>query len=126
MQVTGLDHYNIVGTADELSRVIAFYTEVLDLTEGYRPGFGVDGAWLYAGDHALLHLTRVDKGPEHRQTGNFNHVALRCQGLDEILRRLDAREMSYQRVRVEELDVTQIFLVDPSGVRIELSFVGEK
>lgn len=126
MQVIGLDHYNIRGTGKEIEEVKEFYCTVLGFAEGARPGFGIDGYWLYCEHHPLLHLTIVQQGAEERQTGNLHHIALRCQGLDEMVQRLTAHGVKYQQARVESLDITQIFFRDPAGVRIELSFVGEQ
>ena len=125
MQVIGLDHYNICGTAEEIREVRDFYCKVLGFTEGFRPGFGIDGSWLYTNGHALLHLTIVEDHVEKRDTGNLHHIALRCQGLEEMARTLTAHGVSYHRDRVESLGITQLFIHDPAGVRIELSFAGE-
>ena len=49
-----LDHVNI--RTRRLSVLRAFYTDVLGLKDGPRPPFGHPGAWLYAGDHPIVHL----------------------------------------------------------------------
>ena len=126
MQVIGLDHYNICGTEREIEDVRDFYCSVLGFTEGFRPGFGIDGCWLYANGHALLHLTIVEERTGKKETGNLHHIALRCQGLEEMVKTLTAHGVTCQRNRVESLDITQLFFHDPAGVRIELSFVGEQ
>lgn len=127
MKVIGLDHYNICGSRTEIDRVIRFYCEILGFTEGYRPSFGIDGSWLYIGEKPLVHLTVVDGGVDTSvATSNLNHIAINCEGLTSFQKAFDARGIDYQLERVAELDITQLFLFDPAGVRLELSFVGEK
>ena len=54
MAIRGIDHINI-GT-HRLEETRAFFRDVLGLTEGWRPDFPFGGAWLYAGDGAVVHL----------------------------------------------------------------------
>ncbi|HIF10953.1 MAG TPA: hypothetical protein EYQ81_14705 [Sneathiellales bacterium] len=58
MTVETLDHFTIV-TAD-LDTSVAFYTDVLGLENGKRPDLGFPGAWIYAGDKAVVHLLGSD------------------------------------------------------------------
>jgi len=127
MKVRGLDHYNICGSREEINEVRIFYCEVLGFIEGFRPGFGVDGCWLYIGDKPLVHLTVVEKSTGLRTaTGKLHHVALSCEGLESFKKVLDKRGIDYQLASVTEMDITQLFFLDPAGVRLELSFVGER
>ena len=57
MSVIGFDHYNLCGPRELLESLRVFYTEVVGLTDGYRPPFETFGFWLYAGEHAVLHLS---------------------------------------------------------------------
>lgn len=128
MRVKQIGHYNIEGTAKVIEDVKKFYIENLGFTEGYRPEFGIEGDWLYIGNAPLIHLTVVKEttGAEPApSTGNLHHVALDCEGFDECRQLLDEKKISYQVALVPELDMTQLFLHDPSGVCIELTFVEE-
>ncbi len=51
MVVKRLDHFNIKAPEGLLNRVKAFYIDLLDLKEGFRPDLPGKGAWLYNGDH---------------------------------------------------------------------------
>ena len=51
--VNDLDHVNITTTS--LKQSVEFYT-MLGLRDGYRPQFSFDGAWMYCGDRAVVHL----------------------------------------------------------------------
>jgi hypothetical protein len=58
-------------------------------------------------------------------TGSIHHVALRCQGYEETIGRLDARGADYQVNLVEAIGLRQIFTEDPNGVLLELNFFAE-
>ncbi|MDO6732187.1 hypothetical protein Q4577_19315 [Marinovum sp. 2_MG-2023] len=54
MQVRRLDHVNIQTT--QVEALVAWYGDILGLRTGPRPNFPFPGAWLYAGDAAVIHL----------------------------------------------------------------------
>ena len=117
--IGGLDHVNIETT--DLTSSVRFYERVLGLTVGWRPAFDVDGAWLYAGDQPVVHLVlrnSIHTGP----TGAIHHVALKASGLSETKRRLDKHQVAYTETIVPDLRVTQLFVDDPNGVKLELNF----
>ncbi len=58
------DHVNV--RTPNLQGMIDFYTEVLGLRLGPRPPFTFNGAWLYAGDQAVVHLVEVPEAPRPR------------------------------------------------------------
>mgnify|MGYP000188652562 CR=1 FL=1 len=68
-----LDHVN-VRTA-RLDAMIAWYGEMLGMNTGPRPDFDFPGAWLYAGDNAVIHLVGVDA-----PTGPPDNLALEPVG----------------------------------------------
>lgn len=119
-----LDHINIKAPGSILEKVKAFYMDLLDLTEGFRPAFPGRGAWLYCQDHPVIHLSQaetVEAAPGAAPC--LDHVAFRCDDYPEIQRRLNRMKVETQVFRVPELEMTQIFLKDPAGIRIELNFV---
>jgi len=81
MTIRKLDHVNI-RTAD-LAATRRFYTEVMGMTDGYRPPFDFPGIWIYAGDAPVIHVTDISKGsPRHpadgripEGTGMVDHIA---------------------------------------------------
>ena len=104
--------------------MVDFYGKALGLTPGPRPDFGIHGYWLYAGDEPILHLIQDD----NRETGGpsyLDHVALRCEGLQQAKARLDDAGISYGEMRIDELNQTQLFLNDPAGTSVELNFLGD-
>ena len=119
MPVVALDHYTI-GTAD-LDRAVAFYESAIGLKRGKRPDFNFPGAWLYAGERPIVHLFTED-GATPTRTGAFDHIAFTANGIDETRKRLDALGITYRHQGVPGTGMQQLFLTDPDGIRIELTF----
>jgi len=126
MAVQALNHINIVAEEKLLKRVRDFYVAVIGLTEGSRPGFSFKGYWLFAGDSALIHLMEPRPGIEasHQNTGAIDHFAFTCSNLEEMEQRIERSGVEYQISHYPARNLSQIFLRDPSGVRIELNFSG--
>jgi len=117
--IDALDHINI--ETIDLERSVRFYTELFGLKAGFRPMFDVEGVWLYSNEQALVHLVVrkfVNKGP----TGAIHHVAFKATDCDGFKSRLMKMQVPYDLLVVPELKVTQIFVVDPNEVRLELNF----
>lgn len=127
MEITGLDHYTLRVAPSELQGLRSFYVDVLGLPEGPRPDFDFPGHWLYAGAQAAVHLAGNQPAGEppvraDLPTGRFNHVALRASGLASTRGRLRALGIEWQEASVPGMPLHQVFLRDPAGVQIELSF----
>lgn len=127
LELLGIDHFTLRVTPDELAALRGFYVDVLGLREGARADFDFPGHWLYAGAQAVVHLAGNQpqgEAPAARDlpTGRFNHVALRAKGLAAMRSRLQAQGIDWQEAPVPGLPVHQLFLRDPVGLQIELSF----
>lgn len=123
--VRGLGHVNLRANADLIERLRRFYIDIIGLDEGPRPAFrsGSRGHWLYADSSDVMHLTVAPDGDTSpRATGHFNHLAFHCTGLAATRSRLDTAGINYATDIVDELGQTQLFLVDPAGIQIELTF----
>jgi len=132
MPVTQLEHYLVV--SDDVDVTRDFYRDVLGLTVGARPPLGFAGYWLYLGDIPCLHLAdrasyasykaRVGT-PVPRQTadtGAVDHIAFNATGFDDMLERLEQRQLSYRRNDLDDIGLKQIFIQDPNHVTLELNF----
>lgn len=119
MKGVRLDHATI--DTDDVAASVAFYGHFLGLKPGWRPPFGIGGAWLYAsdGDYPILHL--LEK-PRRDGAGMFNHIAFRGEGLHAYIDKLREARCWFEARPVDETPYTQIHHFDPNGVRIEITF----
>ena len=123
MSIVRIDHVNIAAEPSILERCRKFYVEVIGLVEGFRPPLSSRGHWLYAGDYAVVHLTETGTEGAGGVSGLLNHYALECDDGAAIIARLDALKVSYEVTRVPSSNRMQVFLHDPAGIGIELSFI---
>jgi extradiol dioxygenase family protein len=128
MSIIGLNHYNLRAPRSQMEKLKAFYCDVLGLVQGERPLLGSFGYWLYAGPECVLHLSEAapDETAASRTATcpvtTFDHVAFTCTDRTEMEARLKLNDVDFRMSEVPELEITQLFLQDPSGNGIELSF----
>ena len=108
--------------ARDLDATRDFYVDVLGLTVGPRPPFRFPGCWLYLGDRAVVHLADKSSDPGPADTGPIDHIAFEATGLAEMVARLEALAIPVRHRKVPDLGLHQIFIHDPNGVRIELTY----
>jgi catechol 2,3-dioxygenase-like lactoylglutathione lyase family enzyme len=108
--------------AQDLEATRDFYVDVLGLAVGPRPSFKSPGYWLYLGDQAVVHLANKDSDSENTGTGPIDHVAFEATGLKEMIARLEELAISVRHHKVPDLDLHQVFIHDPNGVKIELNY----
>jgi catechol 2,3-dioxygenase-like lactoylglutathione lyase family enzyme len=121
MRVLGLDHVNIAGSPAVIARCVAFYVDVLGLTNGHRPSFSTRGFWLYADNHPVVHLT--ERAADVSGRSSIDHYAFTCEDLDETMSRLRERGVEFTLDPARDTKNAQLFLTDPAGVSLELNFV---
>lgn len=122
MQVSAIDHVNIV--TDDLDETIRFYEHALGLRAGESPAaaMGIRGAWLFdAANNPIVHLM-VGERSSAADTGAVHHVAFKCEGFDEAVTRLEAMGADYRASDQVRFGVRQIFLRDPNNINLELNF----
>jgi catechol 2,3-dioxygenase-like lactoylglutathione lyase family enzyme len=128
MIVTGLFHIAIKTT--DLEATVAFYTRVLGMRAAIRPPFDFPGAWLavptpvgeaifhiYAGGPAL---GRDGVVPGH--TGCIDHVSITAAGYHDFRSRFERLGLPWREFIVPNTTYWQLFVYDPNGVQIELTF----
>lgn len=133
MQVNWLDHVNVI--TDKLDETAEFYKALLNLERrNAPPPLTPDNAqWMYdAGGKAIVHINSVDCPRAFDRdvepgalTGAVHHVALNCSGYDELMARVEALGMPFQRNTVDAIGLRQIFVSDPNNVLLELNFFGD-
>lgn len=126
----GLFHLAI--KSSDLAATRAFWCGVIGLREVERPDFGYPGAWLacpqpggqaiihvYAGGPALGPSGRVELG-----TAAIDHVSLACAGYHAYIARFRSAGLDWREFLVPGTTLWQLFVYDPSGVQLELTFDG--
>lgn len=132
MAVRTLDHVNI-RTAD-VPGTAAFFRDILGLEARDAPGADdIDmGCWVHdPSGHPIVHIGPVDaRYPSDdilpftpaRGSGAVHHVALECDDLDDMLRRLDDAGRTITRKHYPPANLTQIFVMEDNGILLELNF----
>ncbi|MEM7059304.1 MAG: VOC family protein [Pseudomonadota bacterium] len=116
-----LDHVN-VRTAN-LDGMIAWYRDMLGLTVGPRPGFSFPGAWLYAGNDAIIHLVGQGTDPSADEKDlRLEHFAIAATGLKELLERAAAAGEKTSLRRVPDFPIVQVNMWDPDRNHIHIDF----
>jgi catechol 2,3-dioxygenase-like lactoylglutathione lyase family enzyme len=119
MTAHAMNHFTIL--AENLDQTRDFYRDLLGLEEGYRPAMGFPGAWLYAGEQAVLHVVVRNPLPQPR-AGVLDHMAFSAIDLAGTVRKLEQKGVRYQLGRQVETGAWQLFFHDPNGARVELDF----
>jgi catechol 2,3-dioxygenase-like lactoylglutathione lyase family enzyme len=126
MTVTAIDHVNISVPSARLREVLDFYTGIVGLREGPRPALPFPGHFLYAEgvEIAVLHLAcyAEDDLELAQPSGRFNHVCFRKRGLAQTKALLETAGLQYREQGAPSSPVVQIFVRDPAGVMVEMSF----
>ncbi len=128
MVITGLLHVAI--KTDDLAATNAFYEHVIGLRHAKRPDFGYPGSWLavptpvgeaiihiYAGGPALGREGKVTK-----HTGAIDHVSMTAVGFDAFRERFRRAGIPWREFVIPNTTYWQLFVYDPSGVQLELTF----
>lgn len=118
MAIRGMNHFNVL--TDDVEKTRKFYVEVIGLTEGSRPPLGFDGAWLYAGGQAILHVSSAPL-PRDR-AGVIDHMAFSATDLAGTVARLKASGVEFTLRQQTGTRIWQIFCHDPMGAKVELDF----
>lgn len=126
----GLFHVAIKTSDLESTRV--FWCDIIGLREIARPDFGYPGAWLACpqpGGQAIIHIYAGGpalgaSGIAPRGTGAIDHISLSCSGYREFVARFKDAGLAFREFIVPGTMLWQLFVYDPSGVQLELTFEG--
>lgn len=122
MQIGTLDHVNV--RTNQLDAMIEWYSNTLGLVRGDRPNFPFPGAWMYAGDQAVVHLVAVegDPGTGSESDLKLEHFALSASGRSSFEQRLSAAGEKFNVVDLPDVGITQYNVWDPDGNHIHIDF----
>lgn len=116
-----LDHVNV--RTSRLGEMILWYGEMLGMEPGPRPDFGFPGAWLYAGEHAVLHLIETEAEPGAAANDlKLEHFALSATGIGDLLTACRERGERAELRKVPDFPIVQVNLWDPDGNHIHIDF----
>ncbi len=126
--------FHVAVKTNDLAATVAFYTRVIGLVEVKRPDFGYPGAWLgvpLPGGPAILHVYAGGPalGAEDRApigTAAIDHVSLACRGYHAFRARFRTEGLDWREFLVPSTTLWQLFVYDPSGVQLELTFDGAR
>ncbi|MBF2026195.1 MAG: VOC family protein [Oscillatoriales cyanobacterium C42_A2020_001] len=130
MVVTGLFHVAI--KTNDLEATVYFYTQILGLRQVQRPNFGYPGAWLACptpNGEAIMHIyaggpALGDDGHTPIGTAAIDHISLTAVGFHQFRERFQRLGLEWREFLVPNTTLWQLFVYDPSGVQLELTFDG--
>jgi glyoxylase I family protein len=125
MNVKNIDHVNLRVPVAVMEELKEFYCSVLGLKVGWRPPFASIGYWLYAGESPVVHLVerKPDEAPfDAGARAAIDHVALQCSGRHALIARLQELGIPFAVSEVPQVGDIQIFIHDPAGTGVELTF----
>lgn len=127
-----LEHFLVM--TDDVVATRNFYRDVLDFQEGFRPELGFLGYWLYLGAIPVIHIADWNTYTSHSRqldipvttpaasTGVFDHVAFNGTDASEMIKKLTILGIAFHCNEVPEIGLTQLFLNDPNGLKLELNY----
>lgn len=125
MRILKIDHVNIRTPLFE--ETLRFYEDYLGMQRG--PAGSVHGRpqnlWLYADGVPLIHVNGLTGDETVAEVGvksRLDHFALNCSDLGDWRAHLTALGVPFREARLQGREVTQLNLLDPNGVKIELQF----
>lgn len=126
--VTGLFH--VLVKTNDLEQTLIFYKDILGLREAPRPNFGTPGAWLACSSpvgEQIIHIWAG--GPGMGPTGvspygmgTIDHVSFTAVGHEAYRRLFMKYKLPWREFIIPGTTLWQLFVYDPSGVQIELTF----
>jgi catechol 2,3-dioxygenase-like lactoylglutathione lyase family enzyme len=128
--IGGLFHVAI--KTNDLDATVRFYTEVLGLHSVPRPDFGYPGAWLAApGGAAIIHIyaggaALGEDGRAPYGTSAIDHVSITATDFHGFIAKFKKHGLDWREFNVPEAKLWQLFVYDPSGVQLEITFDASK
>jgi catechol 2,3-dioxygenase-like lactoylglutathione lyase family enzyme len=131
MPLTQLEHYLVL--TDDLDGTRDFYRLALGMRLGPRPDLGFPGYWLYLGDVPCIHIAEWESYRAHSNaagisvstrapgTGPVDHIAFNAIDCEAVKAALRAYGVHFSVNEVPSIGLTQLFLHDPNGVKLEIN-----
>jgi catechol 2,3-dioxygenase-like lactoylglutathione lyase family enzyme len=132
--MTGIVHglFHAAIKTSDFTATLFFYCAILGLRQVERPNFGYPGAWLACptpGGQAIIHI--YAGGPAFGNDGQapvgtaaIDHLSLACSGFHTFVERFKENNLPWREFLVPGTSLWQLFVYDPNGVQLELTFEG--
>jgi len=122
MPLNRLDHVNI--RKNNLAEMVRWYTEVLGLQSGPRPDFPFKGAWMYLGDHPVVHLVekQTDKLVGSEADLKLEHIAFTGHDLDGFKAKLNRLNIEFHAVEIPNMNMMQVNIWDADKNHLHIDF----
>jgi catechol 2,3-dioxygenase-like lactoylglutathione lyase family enzyme len=126
--ITGLFH--VLVKTNDLEQTLIFYKDILGLREAPRPPLANPGAWLACSSpigEQIIHVWAGGPGMgptgvSPYGTGTIDHVSFTAIGHAAYRERFRKYGLPWREVIIPETTLWQLFVYDPSGVQVELTF----
>jgi catechol 2,3-dioxygenase-like lactoylglutathione lyase family enzyme len=122
MNISGLNHYTIRCMPQELPALRDFYSGCLGLQVGERPVMPAPGYWLYGNGQPIVHLYAVLEESAAGPTAALDHISFRAHDVQRTRVLLREQGVPFEEAPVPGWPIHQIFVRDPFGMKIELTF----
>jgi catechol 2,3-dioxygenase-like lactoylglutathione lyase family enzyme len=131
MPLTQLEHFLVL--TDDLEGTRDFYHRALGMRVGARPPLSFPGYWLYLGDLPCIHIAEWESYRAHSNaagisvstrapgTGPVDHIAFNAIDCEAVKAALRACGVQFSVNEVPSAGLTQLFLHDPNGVKLEIN-----
>ena len=116
-----LDHITVI--TKDLTKTKNFYVNILGMNIDYsRPPFKFDGIWLSLNKRAVVHVVvKEEHIIDENLLPTLDHVAFKAKDMKNIKLNLKKNSISYEEKVTPDNKISQIFLKDPNGIKIEIS-----
>ena len=123
--------------ASDVSEMTKFFKESLGLSEGYRPPFEFEGAWLYDDQNMpCIHIANRDNvNPQQAEylrqnsaptslsgINTIDHLAFSTEDYSGLVRRLVRHKLPFIERDVPASEEHQVFVFGPDDLKIEIVF----
>ena len=123
-----LDLHHVAIKSKDLKATEKFYTKVLGMKKVARPEFKFPGIWLTMGE-TMFHIYGGDAAKTYAGNYKYNqeaspvdHIALRAKGFDKMKDVIKKHRCNWRQFDIPDFKLWQLFVLDPSGVIIELNY----
>ena len=126
MAIDRIGHINI--RTPDFEATMVFFETVLGLVRGPAATMAdqTRNGWLHGSDgRPIIHVNATLPGEIARPAGangRLDHVAFDCSDQGGMAERLDRAGIWYEVLRTRLPGLVQFNLIDPNGIRVELTF----